>query len=481
MNVFIIGAGFTGVQLAKILSNERNNVTLIDNNEEITRHLVDQIDCTILTKDGNNLENLESVGISKADVLICLTESDEVNMITCSLVDSVYPKILKIARVRNYAYYLNSASAKKTHAETFSGNHRPLYGIDFMIHPDVEAAEAIVQAVENGAVSNIIAFENSEMQISRIKITEKSILCRHKLMELKSLTDINMLVSYVESNGETKLAGGNTLINKGDTLGILSKKQDVPKIIELLGSRQQEFKKIAIVGAGRIGSLITEKLIQPKKLSILKRLSEKKTIPQVQITIIDSDYSLAKAASEKFGKNVHIFNADATDINFLKEEKITDFDLVICTTHNHEMNMIVAAYLESLGVKQSISLVKDSAFSSIAEKLGIDVSVALRDVIVDSIMSHMRGTSVKEIHTISNSDFEIIECIVPKSSKIIGKSMKEIAKPGRFFVLLDRPLQKDDFEIVTGDTIFNSDDHLVLIARSEEVTSVLQIFESSEG
>ena len=87
MKVFIVGAGFTGVQLAKILSNERNDVTLIDNNEEITRHLADQIDCTVLTEDGNNLENLEAAGIAKADVLVCLTESDEVNMIDSYLID----------------------------------------------------------------------------------------------------------------------------------------------------------------------------------------------------------------------------------------------------------------------------------------------------------------------------------------------------------------------------------------------------------
>ena len=261
MKVFIVGAGFTGVQLAKILSNERNDVTLIDNNEEITRHLADQIDCTVLTEDGNNLENLESAGIAKADVLVCLTESDEVNMITCSLVDAVYPDILKIARVRNYAYYVNTASAKKSHANTFSGKHRPLYGIDFMIHPDVEAAEAIVEAVENGAVSNVVTFDNSEMQISRILVGEGSILAGHKLMELRTLTELNMLVAYVEINGETQLAGGSTVMEAGCTLGILSKKEDVSKIIELCGSKQQEFKKIAIVGAGRIGTLVAEKTL----------------------------------------------------------------------------------------------------------------------------------------------------------------------------------------------------------------------------
>lgn len=476
MKVFIVGAGFTGVQLAKVLSNERNDVTLIDNNEEVTRHLSDQIDCSVLTEDGNNLENLEAAGIEKADVLVCLTESDEVNMITCSLVDAVYPDILKIARVRNYAYYVNTASAKQAHANTFSGSHRPLYGIDYMIHPDVEAAEAIVEAVENGAVSNIVTFDNSEMQISRIAVGSGSILEGHKLMELRSLTDIPMLVSYVEINGETKLAGGSTVMEAGCTLGILSKKEDVSSILELCGSEQKEFKKIAILGAGRIGTLIAEKIIQPQRLSLFRRIAERDFAPAQDVVIIDSDYGLAKAASEKFGKSVRVLNGDASDETFLREEGITDFDLVICATHNHEMNMVVAAYLESLGVKQSVSLVNNSAFAEIATKLGVDVSVALRNVIVDSIMSHMRGKSVKEIHTIANSNFEIIECEIAPGSKVIGKMMKDIAEPGRYLVLLNRHSGKDDYDIVKGDTVFDANDHLVIVVHSEDASEVLKDF-----
>lgn len=476
MNVVIVGAGFTGVQLAKVLSNEKNDVTIIDNNEEITRHLSDRIDCTVLNMDGNSLANLEEAGISKADALVCLTDNDEVNMIICSLVDQAYPDVLKIARVRNDAYYANTAVVKKARSNTFAESHRPLYGIDYMIHPDVEAADAIVDAVENGAVSNIIGFDNSEMQISRITVGAGSVLEGHKLMDLRNLTDISMLVSYVEIEGETQLPGGGTIMTAGCTLGILSKKDDVKKILELCGSKQQEFKKIAIVGAGRIGTLIAEKIIKPQKSSILKRIAERDFSTAQDVVLIDTDYGLAEAASEKFGKMARVLHGDATDESFLTEEGITDFDLVICATHNHEMNMVVAAYLESLGVKQSISLVNNAAFAEIATKLGVDVSIAIRDVIVDSIMSHMRGKSVKEIHTVANSEYEIIECEISNSSKVSGKMVKEIAEPGKFLVLLDRHAGKDDYDIVVGDTVFATGDHLVLIVQSEDAARVLELF-----
>ena len=111
MKIFIIGAGFTGMQLARALLLERNNVVLIDNDPERVRSASDQLDCTVLEMDGNNLESLEEAGIASADALVTLTEDDEINMITCSLVDAVYPRVKTIARVRNYAYYKAAEAA----------------------------------------------------------------------------------------------------------------------------------------------------------------------------------------------------------------------------------------------------------------------------------------------------------------------------------------------------------------------------------
>ena len=223
MKIVIVGAGFTGRQLAKKLINERNEVVLIDNSEEVVRHASNSLDCDVKEMDGNNLENLEEVGIGKADALVCVTANDEVNMITCSLVDSVYPDILKIARVRNFSYYMNTAAAVKKHAETFSGKHRPLYGIDFMVNPDIEAAEAVVHAVESGAVSDVVTFENSEYDISRIPIAQGAPLAGQQLKSVRKLTSKPFLIAYVESGEKTSLPSGPTVLNAGDSIGVLSR------------------------------------------------------------------------------------------------------------------------------------------------------------------------------------------------------------------------------------------------------------------
>ena len=164
MKIFIIGAGFTGMQLARALVLEQKNVVLIDNDPERVRDASDQLDCTVLEADGNNLESLEAAGIASADALVTLTADDEINMITCSLVDSVYPRIQKIARVRNYAYY-TAADVARRRAKSVMPSSRPLYGIDSMLNPEVEAADAISAALEHGAICSPAARMRAERTV----------------------------------------------------------------------------------------------------------------------------------------------------------------------------------------------------------------------------------------------------------------------------------------------------------------------------
>ena len=118
-------------------------------------------------------------------------------------------------------------------------------------------------------------------------------------------------------------------------------------------------------------------------------------------------------------------------------------------------------------------------FNVTMRKLGIDVTVALRDVVVDSIMSHMRGNAVKEIHTVTNGDLEIVECIIPSDSKVIGKKLRELSNPGKYLALLDKHPGNEEYEIVTGDTVVSVGDHLVLISSAEDTKKTLEMFGNS--
>lgn len=475
MKVIIIGAGFTGVQLARLLVNEKNDVTIIDNNEDITKHISSSIDCTVISSDGNDLKTLEEAGIAKADALIALTSSDEINIITCSLVDAVYPNILKIARVRNYAYYINSTTATETHKKELQGQHRPLYGIDYMVHPDVEAASAIVEAVSAGAISNIITFQNSSYQISKIKINSGSVFSGLKLMDIRKVTKTKILITYIEEGSKVSLPQGSSILTPGSFIGVLSQKEDLKEVLELCGATQKELKKIAIIGAGRIGCLIAERLLKPKKNTFFDLFFNRNQTNASKIAIIDNNEVKIKKAAERF-PDCLTYYGDATDEAFLVEEGLPSYDLVICSTHNHELNMILSAYLEGLGVGQSISLVTSSAFVGIALNLGVDVAVSLRDVVVDSIMSHMRGSYVKEVHTIGSGGLEIIECEIELGSKVIGVKIKDLLEHGKYLVLLDKHKEAEEYELTTGETVIKAGDHLVLITLNTYTKHIISMF-----
>ena len=473
MKIVIIGAGFTGVQLAKRLINGKNDVVLIDNDEETVRHASNRLDCDVIQADGNNLTTLEEAGLAKADALVCVTSSDEVNMITCSLVDSVYPNLLKIARVRNYAYYVNTADAAQKHAGDIGKNHRPLYGIDYMIHPDVEAAEAIVNAVEHGALTDSIPF-GDDYELVRIPVEAGSPVDGQILQNIRTLTQKPILIAYIESSGETSLPSGSTVIKADDCLGILARKADIPDFLHLCGSKIKKLNKIALIGAGRIGTIVAERLIRRKQSMFSRLFGLQKKISQ-DFVIIDNDEAHAKQAAEKF-PDVKVFRADATDEAFLQEEGLDKFDLAICTTHNHEMNIVMAAFLESLGVENSICLVSSSAFAEIAHKLEIEVAVPLRDTVVDSIMSHLRGSSVTGIHTVTDGTLEILEITISEKSQVDGKMLKDIAENGKFLILMVQKQGESNFSIPTGSTVLANGDNLVLITTSTDNQHILEKF-----
>lgn len=511
MRIIIVGAGFTGCALARSLIAAGESVTLVDSDEKVIARAAASLDCATLCAPGNSLNTLQEAGIASADALVAVTASDEINILTCSLADLAYPAVTKIGRVRGSAYYLEGENPKtnknvqqdeppkQTESPKHDENRR--FGVDWMISPDEEVAEAIVQAVEHGATGDVTAFNNSPFVLTRTQIAENSALCRKKLSDARTLAPFPFLIAFVESESDTPdalitLPSGNSIIPPDCTLGVVIRKEDTPAFLELCGTKPKTLRNIAIVGAGHIGTIIADQLLMASEssladsvpaqsvskkwttaiktlASLISRKSANFSRPPRRIVIIDSNSSLCEAASSKFDKKAKVFCADATDENFLSEEGITSFDLAICCTHNHEMNMVLAAFLENLGVGQSVALVESAAFASIARKLGVDVAVPLRDTVVDSIMGHLRGKNVLDVHTVAGGDMQIIECIV-NNSAVIGKSLKDISLPGVFLVLLIKPQGAPSFTLPSGNTALNAGDSLIIIVRASRSIEIVQ-------
>ena len=279
----------------------------------------------------------------------------------------------------------------------------------------------------------------------------------------------NYKILFVQGGGSTQFAmvAENLGIHSGKAAyietGVWAKKAAAEA--KKLGIQVDVIKKICLCGIGRVGTIVAERIIEKDRNSVISKLFGREKKSNQSITIIDTDYELCEAAKNKF-PSANVVHADITDDNIIEEERLDKCNLLICATHNHELNMVISAYLESLGVEKSIVLVNQSQYGNIARRLGIEVAIPMRDTLVDSIISHLHGKSVKGIHTVSNGEFEIIECDLSSTSKFAGQQLKDIANPGQYLVLLIKKPGSKNYELPQGNTVLASGDHLVIIQKT---------------
>ena len=472
MKIVIIGAGFSGSQLAKTLIAEGNKVVLVDRSAERVRSAGDQLDCTVIEADGSNLEVLEKAGISSADALVTITGDDDTNLIICSLVDAVYPETLKIARVRDYEHYMRVLEVTRRRRDNPDAASHPMFGVDYIVNPDVEAAGRIMRAMEIGATGASIDL-NDEYNIVVLPVAEGSRMAGKSLKDLAALEDWNFLAAFIESDGEASLPGGDNVFRAGDHVGILARKEDTAKLLEFTGADSAPMERVAIFGADNVGALTVAAQAESSQ-SFWYRLLSLGRSKRKRLMVIDRDVQRCRDLAEKFPE-ARILNGDITDDGLIQSEGVCGCDLVVAASGNYERNLMTAAYLKLRGVGKAIALTSDSAFDEIAGKLGIDVTVPMRDVVIDTIVSHLRGRNVKSVHSVGARKYEIVSCEVSQESRFAGKSLREIGRIENSLVLLVRQPGSETSEIPNGATVLNGGAQAVIIVPAGE-TGVLGMF-----
>jgi trk system potassium uptake protein TrkA len=234
------------------------------------------------------------------------------------------------------------------------------------------------------------------------------------LRDLSQFPEWKYLVAYVETSRGDILACGTTVFGEGDRLSIVAPYDDIPQLHKFVGDIDRSpLRRIAVFGADRIGSLIVGRLISSE------HSSKNKSKDSDNIIMVDANRALCVAAAERFD-GIQVLCGDITDENLIAEESLHSCDLMVAASNNYDRNLITASYLKSRGVRRTIALTSGSDFDDISRKLGIDVTIPLRDTFVDCIMSRLRGRNVKSVHTVCNRAFEIVECDVSKDGKVAG-------------------------------------------------------------
>jgi trk system potassium uptake protein TrkA len=447
MNVVILGAGVVGYQIASQLIEEGHNAVIIERDAERARYVDSHLDCIVLNDEGNSIESLKKAGIEKADFFLSVVDSDEVNMIACGIVESEFNVPIKIARVRNIDY-----SRAKIFEKSF-------LGIDFVVNPEVETARLIANSVALGATSDVMLFENSDMQIRNYQVDSKSFFKNKTVMDIRKNINAGgkFLIAGIIRDNEFIIPSGVTVIRENDIAYILASKKTLTNLFIETGKKRESIDRILIAGGGRIGYLVTRYLIRTGR----------------KIGIIDSNYENCKSLSEKF-PDALVINADISDETIFEEENLQDYDLIITATENQELNILSAAYAKSLGISRAVAVVNHPNYMAISNRLGIDVTVSPRNSTVNAIMKFIRKGEINSVHTLFGHSAEVIEFTVKEKNPLVGCALKNIKIPSGSLILT--VVRNNVNEIPDGNFVVNSGDRVITIAKRESIHAIEEVF-----
>lgn len=465
MNIIILGAGRVGYHLAQQLIHEDKHVTIIERDPYRAKQVSNQLDCIVINDTGNNLEVLNQAGLEKADYFISVTESDELNMIACGLASSNSETIYTIARVRNIDYSHSKISSQS------------VLGINHIINPEIEAAKEIAKSVEHGAMSNIMLFDNTDFQMRNLTIHTGSSLIGQTLHQVNEAIDATFLVPILLRDDNHLIPTGNTVFIENDLLYIIAAEEGFNTIFDFFDIPKRTFNKVAIIGCGKLGCYVADYLdyYQEKETGFIGKIFNKLTKnSRRKLHLIDTDYEQCKFLNEKYPLAM-VTHADVTNEEIWEEELLKDYDLVISSTGNQELNLITSMYAKKVGVLRAISLVQTKAYKRIAESLGVDVSVSINNVLVNTILKVIRKGNIKSIYNISGSPFEIIEFEIHEASSLCNKLIKNIKLPKETLIIL---ITREEMNVIPhGSLAIEPNDHIVLITRSDAIKRLETMFE----
>ena len=441
MNIIIAGAGQVGYHIAKQLSEEKKNVVLIEKDRDKAAFALENLDCIVINGEATNIDTLEEAGCRKSDMFIAVTNSDEINIISCLIASSKFHVSKKIARLRNLEYIKQFYLSKDI-------------GIDFIINPETEAARSIVNSVNFGASSDIIIFEDIDIQMRGVYINNKSPLLDKTIIEIKKQIDKEFIISGIKrEKGEFVIPNGFTKVREGDYIYIVAKQKTIDEILEKIGKAKLRVRNIAILGGSRIG------IMAAKGLKGRRR----------NIKIIEKNYEKCKDIAKECEHAV-VIHGDASNANIFEEENIGDFDVTISATDNEEINLLSALYSKNIGVKRSIALIDKPNYMTMAGRLNVDAVVSPKISTVSSIMKFIRKGNVVGLYSIFSGEAEALELSISKTSVLVNKAIKDLDLPKNTLVVA---INRNSENIIpNGSVILRDNDRMVIFAKKEDIPAI---------
>jgi trk system potassium uptake protein TrkA len=454
MKVIICGAGQVGWQIARHLSGERNDVTIIDYNADLVRRASDTLDVQGIVGFASYPDVLERAGARDADMVIAATHSDEVNMVTCQVAHSIFGITRKIARLRSQSYL------DAIYADLYRRDHLP---IDVVISPEREVAEAALQRLAAPATFDTESFMGGKAQLLGIALDDECPVVNTPLRQLSDLfSTLRAIVVGVRRDERLFAPEPGDQLFPGDQIYVFSHSEDVNRALEIFGKKTKKQERVVIIGGGNVGLAVARAL-------------EART-DRVRAKIIERDRATAERAADMLERTI-VLHGDGMDMDLLIEANIDRADAVLAVTDDDKTNMLVAVRAKQAGATMAIALVNDPTLAPLMGPLDIDAYINPRATTVSSILRHVRHGKVRGVYSIGDAEAEMIEAQVLSTSPIAGKMVRDIAFPEG--VLVGAIMKGDRVLKPTGDLRIDAGDVAALFAMAKDVPEVERLLQVS--
>lgn len=452
MKVIICGAGQVGWQIARQLAGESNDVTIVDSNPELVRRAADTLDVRGVVGFASHPDVLDHAGAADCDLIIAATYSDEVNMVTCQVAQSVFGVTRKIARLRAQSYLAPQYS------DLYRREHLP---IDVIISPEREVAEAALQRLAAPATFDTENFLGGEAQLLGIALDGDCPVLNTPLMQLTDLfSTLRAIVVGVRREGRLFAPEPGDQLFEGDQIYVFAHANDTDRTLEIFGKATRKQERIVIIGGGNVG------------LGVARALEARND--KIRAKIVEKNRAIAEKAADALERTI-VLNGDGLSAELLEEANISRADAVLAVTDDDKTNILVSVRAKQAGCKMAITLVNDPTLATLMAPLDIDAYINPRATTVSSILRHIRHGRVQGVYSIGDAEAEVIEAQVMGTSPITGKLVRDVDFPEG--VLVGALKKGDDVVIARGTTRIEEGDTIVLFVMAADVPEVERLLQ----
>jgi trk system potassium uptake protein TrkA len=438
VKIIIVGAGEVGYHIAQKLSEENQDVFLIDKDPEKVKRITENLDIQAVSGSGTSPQMLRDSGIVDAGLLVAATDSDEVNLIACSLARHLNPHILKVARIRNPEYVEEK--------ELLS---QDLLAIDHIINPDSVMVETIMSLMTVPEASDVIDFADGRVKLFGVTIKPDSPFVGRPLLSFSGMEG-RLLVGAIVRGDQVIIPRGEDTLQAQDLAYLVGRTDELADLLKLLDIQVEETRRVIIVGAGLAGTALATALDQTK----------------INVKIIDKDSERCTRLAEKL-ERVIVINGDGSDRALLQEENIVHCDFMVAITGDEESNILISLLAKGMGAKKTITAISKFSYIPLVSAIGIDRVVSSRLSAVRAILQYIRKGKIISVAPLKGEHAEAIEAEALETSKIVNVPLSKVNFPKG--ALLGAIVRDGEIIIPRGDSVVEPKDRLIIFTLRETV------------